>query len=111
MKTSTTPEVHYGCVAVRTPAKDQIGTRRASLSPSAYWSIPNDPKGREMVHALQDAITVSQPGGPGTFTAPNWDASSQVKVRDALLETRIRTVPDTKKACSVRKGTSTLCDT
>jgi hypothetical protein len=48
----------------------------------------------ETVHALQDAITISQPGGPGAFKIPNWDASSQIRVRDALLELAA-TVPDT----------------
>jgi hypothetical protein len=35
--------------------------------------------------SLQDAIKVEQPGGPGKFEIPNWDQSSQKKVRDALL--------------------------
>ncbi len=56
---------------------------------------PNDPKDIETVHMLQDGIRVTQPGGPGTFTVPNWDASSQVKVREALLSLGA-TLPDTK---------------
>jgi hypothetical protein len=36
------------------------------------------------VHALQDAIKVSQTS-PGKFEVPNWDSVSQKKVRDALL--------------------------
>jgi hypothetical protein len=39
----------------------------------------------EQVHALQDAIGVSQPGGPGAWEAPAWDKDSQKTVRDALL--------------------------
>jgi hypothetical protein len=27
----------------------------------------------KQVHALQDAITVTQPGGPGQFEVPDWD--------------------------------------
>jgi hypothetical protein len=88
-----TPEVHYGA-AVRTLTKDQIGTRYAIVAVRILVD-PDDPKDVETVHALQDAITVSQPGGPGTFAIPNWDASSQVKVRDALLSLG-STVPDTK---------------
>jgi hypothetical protein len=88
-----TPEVHYGA-AVRTLTKDQIGTRYVIVAVRILVD-PDDPKDVETVHALQDAITVSQPGGPGTFTMPNWDASSQVKVRDALLSLG-STVPDTK---------------
>ena len=45
---------------------------------------PNDPKDVEKVHAIQDAIKVSQKA-PGKFEIPNWDAASQKKVRDALL--------------------------
>ena len=88
-----TPEVHYGA-AVRTLTKEQIGTRYVIVAIRILVD-PDDPKDVETVHALQDAITVSQPGGPGTFTIPNWDASSQVKVRDALLDLG-STVPDTK---------------
>jgi len=88
-----TPEVHYGA-AVRTLTKDQIGTRYVIVAVRILVD-PNDPKDVETVHALQDAITVSQPGGPGTFAIPNWDASSQVKVREALLSLG-STVPDTK---------------
>lgn len=39
----------------------------------------------EEVHRLQDAITVDQPGGPGSFDPTDWDAPSQQQVRDALL--------------------------
>ena len=86
-------EVHYGA-AVRTLTKDQIGTRYVIVAIRILVD-PDDAKDVEAVHALQDAINVSQPGGPGTFTIPNWDASSQVKVRDALLSLG-STVPDTK---------------
>ncbi|NEU09631.1 DUF1254 domain-containing protein [Flavihumibacter sp. R14] len=46
---------------------------------------PNDPSDVEKVHALQDAIKVDQPGGPGTFEVPKWDPVSQKKIRDALI--------------------------
>jgi hypothetical protein len=88
-----TPEVHYGA-AVRTLTKDQVGARYVIVAVRILVD-PNDPKDVEAVHALQDAVTVSQPGGPGSFTIPNWDASAQVKVREALLSLGA-TVPDTK---------------
>ena len=72
-----TPEVVYGAV-VRTLKKEEIGTRYVIVAIRILVD-PNDPKDVEAVHALQDAIKVSQPGGPGTFKIPNWDASSQVE--------------------------------
>ena len=50
----------------------------------------------KQVHALQDAVKVSQ-ANPGRFEAPNWDQASQKKVRDALLVLG-STLPDFKKA-------------
>ena len=87
------PEVVYGA-HVRTLTKDQIGTRYVLVGVRILVD-PDDPKDVETVHALQDAIAVSQPGGPGKFAIPNWDASSQVKVRNALLALA-STLPDTK---------------
>jgi hypothetical protein len=45
---------------------------------------PTNPKDIEQVHALQDAIKVSQ-NNPGRFEVPNWDQASRKKVHDALL--------------------------
>jgi Protein of unknown function (DUF1254) len=45
---------------------------------------PTNPKHIEEVHALQDAIKVSQ-SSPGRFEVPNWDQASRKKVHDALL--------------------------
>lgn len=45
---------------------------------------PNDPEDMKTVHALQDAVTVSQPGGPGKFEIPKWDTVSLAKLTDAL---------------------------
>jgi hypothetical protein len=87
------PEVVYGA-AVRTLKKDEIGTRYVIVAIRILVD-PNDPKDVEAVHALQDAIKVSQPGGPGSFKVRNWDASSQVKVREGLLSLA-STIPDTK---------------
>jgi hypothetical protein len=88
-----TVEVDYGA-GVHTLREGQIGTRYVFVAVRILVD-PDDPKDVEAVSALQDAIKVSQPGGPGSFTIPNWDASSQIKVRDALLELAA-TVADTK---------------
>ena len=87
------PEVTYGAV-VRTLTREEIGTRYALVAVRILVD-PNDPKDVDTVRALQDAIKLSQPGGPGTFKIPDWDASSQTKVRRALLALA-STVPDTK---------------
>jgi hypothetical protein len=56
---------------------------------------PTSPKDLEEVHALQDAIKVSQKS-PSRFEVPNWDQASGKKVHDALLVLG-ETVPDTKR--------------
>ncbi len=62
---------------------------------------PNDPKDVEQVNALQDAIKVEQPGGPGKFEVPNWDPASHKKVRDALTVLG-ETIPDWRRAAGRR---------
>jgi hypothetical protein len=57
---------------------------------------PADLEDVKKVHALQDAIKVTQ-RNPGKFEVPNWDSVSQKKVRDALLVLG-STMPDFKKA-------------
>jgi len=76
--------------------RDDIGTRYL-LAAFRTLADPNDPQDVKKVHALQDAIKVEQPGGPGKLEVPNWDQASQKKVRDALL-VLAETLPDTKKA-------------
>jgi hypothetical protein len=58
---------------------------------------PNDPKDMEQVHALQDAVKIDQPGGPGRLELPNWDQASLKKVRDALIVLN-STLPDLRRA-------------
>ena len=58
---------------------------------------PNNPKDMQQANALQDAVTASQPGGPGTFVIPNWDPVSQKKVRGALMALS-NTLPDLRYA-------------
>jgi hypothetical protein len=76
--------------------RDQIGTRYVLLGIRTFVD-PNDPEDVKKVHALQDAITTSQKGGPGKLELPSWDAASQKKVRDALL-VLASTMHDFKKA-------------
>ena len=81
--------------------KDKIGTRYA-LAAIRTLVDPNDPKDVENVHALQDAVKVDQPGGPGKFEVPNWDQASRKKVADALVVLG-ETLPDWRHAAG-RKG-------
>ncbi len=81
--------------------KARIGTRYA-LAGVRTLVDPNDPEDLKRVHALQDAIQVSQPGGPGKFEIPNWDKVSQKKVRDALL-VLATTVTDTRRAFGTKE--------
>lgn len=63
--------------------KEQAGTRYVMIALRTLVD-PEDPKDIEQVHALQDAVRLSQ-ASPGRFEVPNWDPVSQKKVRDALL--------------------------
>ncbi|KAA3503970.1 MULTISPECIES: DUF1254 domain-containing protein [Rhizobium] len=69
---------------VSTFTKETAGTRYMVIAIRTFVD-PSNPKDVEQVHALQDAIKIEQPGGPGKFEAADWDAASQKKVRDALL--------------------------
>lgn len=64
--------------------KAKVGTRYVTVAIRTLVD-PANPEDLKKVHALQDAIKVEQPGGPGKFEVPEWDAASQKKVRDALL--------------------------
>ena len=88
------PAVFYGAGS-HTFTKEKVGTRYMVVAIRTLVN-PADPKDVEQVHALQDAIKVSQKG-TGKFEIPNWDAASQKKVRDALLVLG-STMPDFKKA-------------
>jgi hypothetical protein len=78
-----------------TLTRDKAGTRYAVAAIRTFVD-PNDPEDLKKVHALQNAITVSQKGS-GKLELPNWDPASQKKVRDALLVLG-STMPDFKKA-------------
>jgi hypothetical protein len=64
--------------------KDNVGTRYAAVALRTF-ADPNDPQDMAAAHALQDAVTVDQPGGPGKFEVPNWDKAGLAKVRNSLL--------------------------
>jgi hypothetical protein len=86
-----TPAVYYGAGS-QTFTKEQIGTRYVMLALRTFVD-PGVPADIENVHALQDAVKVVQPGGPGAFEVPDWDPVSHKKVRDALL-VLYATLPD-----------------
>jgi hypothetical protein len=67
-----------------TLTQKNVGTRYAMVAIRTLVD-PNDPKDVAEVHRLQDAIQLSQPGGPGTLEVPNWDTASLDEIRNALL--------------------------
>lgn len=76
------PSVFYGAGS-HLLTKESVGTRYVFVAIRTLVD-PIDPKDIKQVHALQDAIKVSQKS-VGKFEVPNWDQVSQKKVRDALL--------------------------
>ena len=89
------PAVFYDAGA-HTLTRQDVGTRYVMVGVRIFVD-PNDPKDMQRANALQDAITASQPGGPGTFVIPNWDPVSQKKVREALMALS-NTLPDLRYA-------------
>jgi len=65
-----------------TLTKKNVGTRYVFVAVRTFFD-PSDRKDLEHVHALQDAIKVSQDQA-GEFVTPKWDQASQKKIRDAL---------------------------
>jgi hypothetical protein len=94
------PQVFYGA-GTHTLTRENVGTRYAMVG-VRILADPNDPEDMKTANALQDAITVSQPGGPGTFEIPLWDPVSQKKVRDALIALS-NTIPDLRYAAGPDK--------
>jgi len=89
-----THAVHYGG-GNYTLDRKEVGTRYVVVAVRTLVD-PSDPADVRRVHALQDAMKITQPGGPGIFAVPNWDPVSQKKVREALL-VLASTLPDTKR--------------
>jgi hypothetical protein len=88
-----TPHVFYGG-GTRLLTREAIGTRYV-LAALRVFVNPTDATDVATVHALQDAVNVEQPGGPGKFEVPKFDAASQKKVREALLSLAA-TLPNSK---------------
>jgi hypothetical protein len=88
------PSVFYGA-GTHILTKENVGTRYVFVAVRTLVDAA-DPKDIEQVHALQDAIKVSEKSA-GKFEVPNWDQASQKKVRDALLVLGA-TIPDYNKA-------------
>lgn len=84
-----------------TYSRESVGTRYLMLAMRTLLLDPSDPADLEKVHALQDEIKVSQPGGPGNFDVPAFDPQSQKTVRDALL-VLAATLPDGAHAFGAR---------
>lgn len=93
------PQVTYGA-GEHTLTKEGSGTRYVVVGIRTLVD-PANPKDVEDVHALQDAIKVSQKG-IGTFEVPAWDPASQKTVREALLVLG-SSMPDFKKAFGTRE--------
>jgi hypothetical protein len=89
--------VGYGGGAY-TYTKAKAGTRYLFVAVRILVDVA-DPSDVDRAHALQGAITVSQPGGPGRFEVSDWDPVSQKKVRDALVSLGA-TLPDLRRAFS-----------
>jgi hypothetical protein len=89
------PEVAYDAGA-HTYTREKVGTRYLFAAVRILVD-PANPQDVAEVHALQDAIKLEQPGGPGSFEVPHWDPVSQKKVRDALLALS-STLPDLRRA-------------
>jgi hypothetical protein len=96
-----TAEVHYGSGAY-TLTQAALGSRYA-LAAVRVFVDANDPKDVDAAHAIQNAIKLDQPGGPGAFSTPNWDAASQVDARAALMALA-ETLPDAKGLFGPRGG-------
>ena len=88
------PMVVYG-KGTHTLDRKTIGTRYVMAWVRTLVD-PSDPREIKQVHALQDAIKVSQKG-VGKLETPNWDPARQKKVRDALFLLN-ETLPDLRRA-------------
>lgn len=84
------PFVAYGN-GPYTFTRKQIGTRYVLIGVRTLANV-QDPADMRAAHALQDGITSKQ-AGAGRFEVPDWDATSQKRVRDALV-TLGETLPD-----------------
>lgn len=89
------PFVFYGS-GTHTLTREDVGTRYVMVA-VRILANPADSEDLREATALQDAITASQPGGPGSFEIPDWDPVSQKQVRDALIALS-NTIPELRYA-------------
>jgi len=94
-----TPAVYYSAGS-HTLTKEGIGTRYGIVVVRALFD-PANPQDVQQVHALQDAVKVSQQS-PGAFEVPDWDQASLKKVRAALLQLG-ETISDTRRMFGARE--------
>jgi hypothetical protein len=80
-------------------SSEAVGTRYVLVAIRTLVD-PSSPEDIQRVHALQNATTVEQKSS-GRFYVPNWDPSSQKKVRDALI-TLGQTLPDSRRMFGTR---------
>lgn len=97
-------EDHYTVEVAYAPAvvilsRDVVGTRYV-LAAVRTLVDPNDAADLPAVHALQDAIEVTQPE-PGRFEIPDWDPVTQQTVREALI-TLSTTLTDSTRTFGAR---------
>jgi hypothetical protein len=77
-----------------TLTREKVGTRYAIIAIRTLVD-PRDSLDVQKVHALQDALRVTQ-SGKGKFDIPDWDPKSQTRIREALAVLG-STVPDSNK--------------
>lgn len=94
------PATYYGAGSHKI-TREQVGTRYVTLLIRTFVN-PDDPADLPLVHALQDAIKVTQPGGPGKFEVPAWDQRSLTAVRNELKSTGA-SMADLSKAFGTRE--------
>jgi len=87
------PAVFHGA-GRHTLTKEGIATRYGVVVVRMMVD-PANPQDVQQVHALQDALTVSQQS-PGSFEIPNWDEASLKKLHAALLQLG-ETIFDTRR--------------
>jgi hypothetical protein len=88
-----TQPVFYGAGS-HTLTREMIGTRYAGVGVRVLLD-PRDKNALQEIHALQDAIKVTQQNS-GTFQVPNWDEASRKQIQAALLQLGT-TISDTRR--------------
>jgi hypothetical protein len=84
----------YNGAGTHTLTRELVGTRYAMVAVRFLVDASDEQEVRR-VHALQDAIKVSQKS-PGAFAIPNWDEASLKTVKTALLQLGT-TISDTRR--------------